>query len=340
MIWNVFNHEYIIGNNINNNTRVKWIKYDLVLWSWQRCDQMNAAHLCSSPCELLEHEKLDISSLTGGLDVLAERLMLESTLIVSSVPTTVGAMSSSVWLSSLLRTVGEGSAALLEKGEIALRNFLFRSVGLPVPSILILYWSKGRTSTTWPDLFHLSGLLPLWFCTRTTWPTVSGANTLVCLERSFSRWACLLASAFSLCSIVILHSGCSKRLPGLIGKKFLTDLPKITWAGLRPVSLSGVFLCRSKARRKLSLFKLPSGATLSRNILFADLTPCSALWFECGKYEDDTRWLMPQSLKNCWVSLLVYWVPPSLANWCAMPKVAKYSFIVLIKPLAPSLPAL
>ena len=109
----------------------------------------------------------------------------------------------------------------------------------------------------------------------------------MCSAKSFSLLAWRLASADSLCSRVSLHSGCSSRLPGLIGKKSLMALPKITWAGLSPVSLSGVFLWRRSAQRNLSVFKLPSAAILSLSILLADLTPCSALWENMSKTFND-----------------------------------------------------
>ena len=41
-------------------------------------------------------------------------------------------------------------------GLMGLMNFLFLVLTLPLPSILTLYWSKGRTSTMVPDLSYFS----------------------------------------------------------------------------------------------------------------------------------------------------------------------------------------
>ena len=47
------------------------------------------------------------------------------------------------------------------------RNLRLRNVMRPEPSTRIAYWSCCRTSTTFPVLSHLRGLLPVWFWMRT-----------------------------------------------------------------------------------------------------------------------------------------------------------------------------
>jgi hypothetical protein len=72
-------------------------------------------------------------------------------------------------------------------GIYFLRNFLFLSVCLPEPSILMRYWWNWRTSMTMPVLSHLLGWLPDWFWIRTLSPTVSGVRALV-FSLHFSCW--------------------------------------------------------------------------------------------------------------------------------------------------------
>ena len=85
---------------------------------------------------------------------------------------------------------------------MGLRNFLFLKDILPDPSIFTLYWLNGRTSTTVPDLSHLRGWGPDWFCTMTTFDTVSMVSSLVCSVSRSSCFTCLLARASSLLSLV------------------------------------------------------------------------------------------------------------------------------------------
>ena len=59
-------------------------------------------------------------------------------------------------------TGGEGRGSDLKcfifwYGVIFFKNFLFRSVILPEPSTLTIYWSCSLTSTTTPVMSHLDG---------------------------------------------------------------------------------------------------------------------------------------------------------------------------------------
>ncbi len=67
------------------------------------------------------------------------------------------------------------------------RNFRFRVVIFPDPSIFTTYWSNCRTSVTVPVLSHLFGCKPLWFCTRTLSPTANGGNRRVCSDHFSCR---------------------------------------------------------------------------------------------------------------------------------------------------------
>ena len=68
-----------------------------------------------------------------------------------------------------------------------------------------------------------------------------------------------------------------------------------------------------------------------------DLTPISALQFECGNATDDRRWCMPQSFRNWRVAVAVNSGPPSVASSSGMPKVAKVRRRQSIRPVDPSL---
>ncbi len=65
-------------------------------------------------------------------------------------------------------------------GMYFLRNFLFLSVCLPDPSILIRFWWNWRTSITMPVRSHLFGWWPVRFWILTLSPTFSGDRALVC----------------------------------------------------------------------------------------------------------------------------------------------------------------
>ena len=55
---------------------------------------------------------------------------------------------------------------------------LFLSDKRPDPSTLTQYWSWSLSSTTVPDLSHLVGCGPCWFCRNTRLPSDSGARGL------------------------------------------------------------------------------------------------------------------------------------------------------------------
>ena len=56
------------------------------------------------------------------------------------------------------------------------RKRRLRSVRCPDPSTLTRYWSWPRDSTIVPDLSHLVGLAPCWFCRKARSPIVSGRS--------------------------------------------------------------------------------------------------------------------------------------------------------------------
>ena len=122
------------------------------------------------------------------------------------------------------------------------KNFLFRSVSLPVPSILTIYWSCSLHSITTPVLSQRLGLFPTWFCTNTFVPTVSGGSRFVCSDHASCCATCLFAMAASLWSSNSRQMMCGLYLPGSTGKPSLTCLPKTAIAGENLVVGSTVFL--------------------------------------------------------------------------------------------------
>merc|ERR1711911_300511 len=103
---------------------------------------------------------------------------------------------------------------------------------LPEPSTLTMYWSLSLTSTTTPVMSHLEGWLPTWFWTRTESPTASLGRTRQFLSSFSMLLIALLARAFSLSSLSMIHSGWGLYLVWGDGRKSLRFLPKMTWAGL------------------------------------------------------------------------------------------------------------
>jgi len=101
--------------------------------------------------------------------------------------------------------------------------------------------------------------------------------------------------------------------------KSLRGLPKITCAGDRPVSLSGVFLCCNSALSMLSLSISPNCDILEFMSLFIDFTAISALQLECGKYAEETLCSICKSFNICWNSPDMYSGPPSVDRVSGMP---------------------
>ena len=139
--------------------------------------------------------------------------------------------------------LGPGSVGVTE--ENLRKNCLFLSVTLPLPSILILNLLCPRSSMTVPDLSHLFDILPApcWFWTRTLWPRLRGARFLVCSLHLSNPLENLVFIASSLFSRQSIQTSEGEKCPGLIGRKSLMGRPKTNWAGERPYSESGVFLC-------------------------------------------------------------------------------------------------
>lgn len=100
-----------------------------------------------------------------------------------------------------------------------IRNYLFRVVTLPEPSILTTYWSKWRTSIIVPVLSHLRGCGPVWFRIRTWSPMINCGRRLVCsVQRSAERmWRMRIAT--SLANMVSCQVLWGLYFPGGIGIK-------------------------------------------------------------------------------------------------------------------------
>ena len=122
-----------------------------------------------------------------------------------------------------------------------------------------------------------------------SWTASLGSSWVPCWRLSVFLSARFL-SAFSLSSCIRSQSECGLYLESGAGKKSLSCLPKMTWAGERPVLRSGVFLYYITALWNLSEFNFPSRPRFSLRSLFIDFTASSALWLECGNATLDSLW--------------------------------------------------
>jgi len=112
--------------------------------------------------------------------------------------------------------------------------------------------------------------------------------------------ACLLARAFSWSSALSIHSLCSWSASSVIGRWSRSVRCYKSWAGLRWMSVSGVFLYCIKAFATLSVSREPVREILFIIIRLAVLTADSARPFDCGYDTDESLCLTPQLVRNCW----------------------------------------
>ena len=220
---------------------------------------------------------------------------------------------------------GLGPGKLGVKGVNFLRNCLFRSVTLPLPSILTRYLLNPRCSRTIPDLSHFLAIFPApcWFWIRTRDPGDSGGKSLVCSDHLSHPFMILFLMASSLFSLLSIQTSEGEKSAGRTGRKSLMGRPYTIWAGLMPYSESGVFLCCSRALEILSRSGDPSDLLLSSTILLADLTADSARKLLFGKYEELVLCSIPHDFRKFWNSLDWNCGPESLAKCSAIPNVVK-----------------
>lgn len=138
---------------------------------------------------------------------------------------------------------------------------------------------------------------------------------------SFLMWRFLSAS--SRAAKVSHHVLWGLYLPGGIGIKSRIGRPNTHIAGESFVSLSGVFLNLSIAHWNASVLRSPCGPVLSMMRHFTVLMPISALQLLWGKANEQIRWCMPQSSRNCLVATAVYSGPPSEASSSSILNVMK-----------------
>ena len=169
---------------------------------------------------------------------------------------------------------------------------------------------------------------------RTWWPTFRRGNLLVCSDHRSDARMWRLRSASSLASSVSLHVGWGMYRPGSIGIKSLMGLPKTNCAGDRLVFGSGVLQYCKIAHCRESVSRLPRGSVLLVMMRLMVLTPISALQLECGNATEESRWWMPQSLKNWRVQVAVNSGPPSVAHSSGIPNVANSRLRQLTRPFA------
>ena len=177
------------------------------------------------------------------------------------------------------------------------RNFLFRRVTLPDPSIRTTYWSNWRTSTV-PVLSHRFGSGPLWFWTLTWSLTANGGIATMCSESPSAPLMCRLRRASSLLDSISCQVSWGRYFPDRISMMSLIGLPKRHIAGDSLVSGSGQFLYCSIALWNASVSRLPFGPVFSAIIRLTVLTPISARQLLWGKATDDSLWWTPVSSKR------------------------------------------
>merc|ERR1712089_45111 len=179
--------------------------------------------------------------------------------------------------------VSSTTTSLSAKVEIIFfKNLLFLLVNRPLPSTFTKYWSKPSFSTILPDLFHLLGVFPRWFWIWTRSPMSRLGRFRAPSLRFRSICANFTARACSLISLSNLHSFLTFRFSIVEGRWSLRFRPNRMFEGLTPRSLQGVFLNSKIALLNLSQFSVPEGPVFSRNNLFIDFTPNSALVLALG----------------------------------------------------------
>ena len=113
-------------------------------------------------------------------------------------------------------------------------------------------------------------------------------------------------------------------------------LPKRHVAGDILVSGSGPFRYWSSALWNAS-DSAPLGPVLPAISRFIDFTATSARQLAWGWYADDMRWWTPQLVRNVLVVCEANSGPPSEVSESGIPKVAKVSRSVWVRPVAPSM---
>ena len=121
------------------------------------------------------------------------------------------------------------------------RYRLFLVVKRPEPSVLTPYWWYCKTSTTIPDLSHLVGWRPVWFCILTVSPTFSGVSPAVCSSHLAFPAMDRFDSAFSLRFSVSLQVRWGTYWVGLPGRRSRVGRPNTHIAGDNLVSGSALF---------------------------------------------------------------------------------------------------
>ncbi len=177
------------------------------------------------------------------------------------------------------------------------------------------------TSTTTPDLSHLLGKLPAWFCIRTWSPMWRGGSFLECSAHVSRDLACRCLRAASLCAVTALQVGVGWYFPSRTGSRSLICLPKMIWAGDSLVTGSGVLRNVRTARWTASVSSCPELSTLLVIRRFIDFTAISALQLLWGNATELSRWWIPHSFRNRCVLPDVNSGPPSDASSSGTPNV-------------------
>lgn len=197
---------------------------------------------------------------------------------------------------------GAGSMRVIA-GSKVFRKRLFLVVSRPEPSTFIKYLSWGWHSTTVPVLSHFLGEFPVWFWIKQCFPTFIWGRTFACafkvsefFVKRARRAVSLEAQASRQVGWTATFEYFSSRLMNLKASRM--GRPKIIWAGEILQSGSGVFLSWRRARRSLSLSRVPDELVFALRSLLADFTATSARPFDCGWYADDFRCLIPHLVRN------------------------------------------
>ena len=125
-----------------------------------------------------------------------------------------------------------------------------------------------------PDLSHFLETFPApyGFWTKTLDPMGKEGRFLVCSDHFSAPLKTLFLMASSRFSLQSIQTSDGENWPGLIGRKSRMGRPNNNWAGDKPNSVSGVFLCCIVALMILSNSGVPSSLVLSITIRLADLT--------------------------------------------------------------------
>ena len=124
--------------------------------------------------------------------------------VSSGIGLTTGGLTKSVCVDGLTGVShGLGPGDVGVSGENFLRNCLFLSVILPLPSTLTRYLLNPRSSSTRPDLSHFFETFPApyWFWIRTQEPGTRGGRSLVCSDHRSAPLKTLFLIASSLFSL-------------------------------------------------------------------------------------------------------------------------------------------